>query len=192
MTTHLENRRIRMTKRLMKDAMLELLEKHELACISVTAICNTADVHRSTFYKYYSDPADLLREIERDFLDRIPSPPAILNEQNKEQLLSSATDFFEFVKENERAFRILFRESSGNSFFSRMVEFLCSGYVPVQSGEDKVSARFISLYIAYGAVGLMREWVESGFPFSSQEIAKTVFSLSWNISSYGFSQHDSF
>ena len=34
-----ENRRVRMTKRLMKDAMLELLEKHELAGISVTAIC---------------------------------------------------------------------------------------------------------------------------------------------------------
>ena len=183
-----ENRRVRMTKRLMKDAMLELLEKHELAGISVTAICNTADVHRSTFYKYYSDPTDLLHEIEQDFLERIPSPPAILDKQNNEQLLSSATAFFEFVKENEKAFRILLREPSGNSF----VEFLCSGYVPVHSEKDEASARFISLYIAYGSVGLMREWVEAGFPFSSREMAKMIFSLSWKISSYGVSQHDAF
>lgn len=192
MTIQPENRRVRMTKRLMKDAMLDLLEKQELAGISVTAICNTADVHRSTFYKYYSDPTDLLHEIEQDFLERIPSPPAILDKQNNEQLLSSATAFFEFVKENERAFRILLREPSGNSFFSRMVEFLCSGYVPVHSGKDEASARFISLYIAYGAVGLMREWVEAGFPFSSQEMAKMIFSLSWKISSYGVSQPDAF
>jgi AcrR family transcriptional regulator len=192
MTTRPENRRVRMTKRLMKDAMLELLEKHELAGISVTAICNTADVHRSTFYKYYSDPVDLLREIEQDFLDRIPSPPKMLDDQNRDKLLSSATDFFEYVKEHERAFRILFRESSGNSFFSRMVEFLCSGYVPVHSEKDEASARFISLYIAYGSVGLMREWVEAGFPFSSREMAKMIFSLSWKISSYGVSQHDAF
>ena len=83
MTIQPENRRVRMTKRLMKDAMLELLEKQDLAGISVTAICNTADVHRSTFYKYYSDPADLLSEIEQDILERIPFPPTILNERNR-------------------------------------------------------------------------------------------------------------
>ena len=72
------------------------------------------------------------------------------------------------------------------------MEFLCSGYVPVHSEKDEASARFISLYIAYGAVGLMREWVEAGFPFSSQEMAKMIFSLSWKISSYGVSQPDAF
>ena len=46
-----ENRRVRMTKRLMKDALLELLEKKEMSGISVKAICETADVHCSTFYE---------------------------------------------------------------------------------------------------------------------------------------------
>lgn len=41
-----ENRRVRMTKRLLKDALLELMETHDLISISVTAICKTADVHR--------------------------------------------------------------------------------------------------------------------------------------------------
>ena len=69
-----ENRRVRMTRRMMKDALLELLEKKELSSISVTEICETADVHRSTFYKYYTDAADLLRDIEQDVLERIPTP----------------------------------------------------------------------------------------------------------------------
>ena len=77
MTEKHENRRVRMTKRLMKDALLELLEKEELVNISVTAICKTADVHRSTFSDYYKDPADLLRETKQDFLERIPAPPPI-------------------------------------------------------------------------------------------------------------------
>ena len=68
-----ESRRVRMTKRLMKEALLELMEEKDLMSITVTAICETADVHRSTFYKYYMDPADLFREIEQDFLDRIPT-----------------------------------------------------------------------------------------------------------------------
>ena len=48
MNKRIENRRVRMTKRLMKDALLELMEEKDLANISVTAICETADVHRST------------------------------------------------------------------------------------------------------------------------------------------------
>ena len=102
-----ENRRVRMTKRLLQEALLELLEQKDLAGISVTALCDTADIHRSTFYKYYSDPTDLLREIEQDVLDRIPAPPQILDKQNQDRLLSATTAFFDFVKENKRTFRVL-------------------------------------------------------------------------------------
>ena len=44
-----ENRRVRMTKHLMKDALLELLDRTDLSGISVTAVCEAADVNRSTF-----------------------------------------------------------------------------------------------------------------------------------------------
>ena len=119
-----ESRRVRMTKRLMKDAMLELLEKEELSNISVTSLCETADVHRSTFYKYYSDPADLFREIEKDFLDQIPLPPTVLDQKSEKQLLAATTALFEYIKENKRAFRVFFSGSLENGFSSRLVDLL--------------------------------------------------------------------
>lgn len=102
-----ENRRVRMTKRLMRDALLELLEQKELANISVTAICEAADVHRSTFYKYYADPADLLRDVERDYLDQIPTPSWDMESWDKDQLLERTTAFFDCVRQNERVYRVL-------------------------------------------------------------------------------------
>ena len=184
MTEHRENRRVRMTKRILKEALLELMEHQDLISISVTAICDAADVHRSTFYKYYSDLADLLGEIEQDFLDRIPLPPQHLDQQNQKALLAAATDFFDFIKENKETFQILFKDSSGNSFNTRLVEFLCDGYVPVGSYTDELSSRFTSIYIANGAVGMMREWVNADFPVSSQTIAEMMYSLSKKISQY--------
>ena len=74
MTEKHENRRVRMTKALIKNALLELLEQQELTNITVTAVCEAADVHRSTFYKYYTDTADLMKEIEQDLMDQIPKP----------------------------------------------------------------------------------------------------------------------
>ena len=176
-----ENRRVRMTKRLLQEALLELLEQKDLAGISVTALCDTADIHRSTFYKYYSDPTDLLREIEQDVLDRIPAPPQILDKQNQDRLLSATTAFFDFVKENKRTFRVLFSENSGNGFSAKLVEFLCNGYIPVDHNSDEQSDRFVRLYIANGTVGMLREWVASDFPLDSRQIAEMMYFLSKKI-----------
>ena len=184
MTKHHENRRVRMTKRLIKDALLELMEYQDLINISVTAICETADVHRSTFYKYYTDPADLLHEIEQDFLDRIPTPPQILDRQNQRSLLAATSEFFDFIMENKRTIRILFSNSYANSFSARLVEFLCDGYVPVSDETDELSSRFIQIYIANGTVGMMREWVKTDFRISSQDLAEMMYFLSKKISRY--------
>ncbi len=173
-----ENRRVRMTKRLMKDALLELLECRDLSGISVTAICEAADVHRSTFYKYYTEPSDLLRDIELDILGQIPTPPAILDRHGEESLLRATTAFFDYVKENERAFRVLFSESVNAEFSSRMVDLLCSQLITGIESEDELSSRYLRLYIANGTVGMLREWIASGFSVSSQEIAKMMYLLS--------------
>ena len=184
MTQKHENRRIRMTKRMMKDALLELMQQHELISISVTAICKTADVHRSTFYNYYKDPADLLREIEQEYLDRIPVPPQILNQHNQKTLLEATTDFFNFIQDNKKTIRTLFNKSTGSTFAVRLVDHLCNGYVPIDDKADELTAHFTQLYIANGTVGMMREWVNADFPVSSEKIAEMMYTLSRRVSQY--------
>ncbi|MBQ6344001.1 MAG: TetR/AcrR family transcriptional regulator [Anaerolineaceae bacterium] len=181
MTENHDNRRVTMTKLLIKNALLELLEHKELSNISITAICETADVHRSTFYKYYSTTADLLREIEQDYLDRIPVPPQTVDHQNQESLLETNTIFFDYVKENGKSLRILFDRSEDNSFASRMVEYLSSGYIPVGEQEDEQASRFVRLYIANGTVGMLREWINADFPVSSRKIAEMMYFLSKKV-----------
>ena len=181
MKEHSENRRVRMTKRLIKDALLDLLAQTELSRISVTALCAAADVNRSTFYAYYTSPSDLLRDIEQDMLNRIPAPPYYQNRHGEERLLSITTAYFDYVKENERVFRILFSKSVNAEFSSRMVDLLCSQLITDVENEDKASSRFLRLYIANGTVGMLKEWIEAGFPISSREIAKKMYYFSRKI-----------
>lgn len=173
-----ETRRVRMTKRLMKDALLELLERKKLANISVKELCETADVHRTTFYLHYTDPSELLREIEQDFLNQIPTPPEIIDEPSQEQLLEATTAFFDYIKQNGCTIRILFSESAQSSFSSRLVEYLCSGYIPVGEAAGAFPARFLQLYIANGTLGMLREWVDRDFSMSSRRIAEMMYFLS--------------
>ena len=173
-----------MTKRLLKDALLELMQTQDLISISVTAICETADVHRSTFYNYYTDPADLLRDIEQDFLDRIPAPPQVMDKQNQEKLLAVTAEFFDFIRENKKMIQTLFNESSGNNFTARLVDHLCNGYIPVDGEIDELTANYKRLYIAHGTVGMLREWVNEDCFVSSETIAEMMYSLSRRISQY--------
>ena len=164
-----ESRRVRMTKRMMKDALMELLEQKELANISVTAICDAADVNRSTFYKYYRDPVDLLRDVEQDYLSRIPTPSQDSESRDEEQLLAETTAFFDFVRQNGRAFRILLGDSASSSFEVRLIDFLCTKYAT--PNERDMTTHYMNLYIANGTVGMLREWVNSDFSVSSRAIA---------------------
>ena len=176
-----ENRRVRMTKRLMKDALLNLLERTELSRISVTAVCEEADVNRSTFYSYYTSPSELLRELEQEVLDRIPAPAAPQERQGEENLLRTTGAFFDYVRENERVFRILFSESLNAAFSAWIVDLLCAQMISGVEGTDEASVHFRRLYIAYGTVGMLREWIDAGFPVSSRKIAEMMYCFSRKI-----------
>ena len=176
-----ENRRVRMTKQLIKDALLELLEQNDLKKISVTAICETADVNRSTFYNYYSDPTDLLTEIEQEYMSMIPNGSDFPDQISQEELLKTTSAFFDYVKKNEKVSRILFDESICSHFASNLVDFIYSGKFTFKEAKDDMTSHYYRLYIANGTAGMLRDWVKNGFPVSSMKIAEMMYSLSNTI-----------
>ena len=58
-----ENQRIMLTKRLLKESLLRLLERKELDKISITELCREAGINRATFYRHYEIPRDILNEL---------------------------------------------------------------------------------------------------------------------------------
>ena len=44
-----EDRRVKLTKQMLKDALTQLLERKDIYHIAVREICDTADVNRSTY-----------------------------------------------------------------------------------------------------------------------------------------------
>ena len=49
------DRRVKYTKKVIKDTFLSLLEEKDITNISVKELCEVADVNRGTFYRYYED-----------------------------------------------------------------------------------------------------------------------------------------
>lgn len=61
-----DGRRVRMTKMLLKQSLIELMHEKSIHEISIKDICTGADINRSTFYRHYNTQYELYDEILED------------------------------------------------------------------------------------------------------------------------------
>ena len=65
------DRRVKRTKRLLKESLSKLLQTKELHNISVKEMTDLADVSRGAFYTHYQDIYDLYDQMESDLFKEI-------------------------------------------------------------------------------------------------------------------------
>jgi len=115
MPQNVPDRRVQRTRKLLQDALIELVSEKGYESVKIWEILDKANVGRSTFYAHFQDKDQLLHSI----LDRLDD----LFEQHKKQILDAAknvgntenTDLsigssptinlFQFVGENHRFFK---------------------------------------------------------------------------------------
>ena len=68
MTVRKTDRRTIMTKGMIKDALLELLQNTPYEKITVTALCKQSEITRATFYLHYNNIDNVLDELLDDAL----------------------------------------------------------------------------------------------------------------------------
>ena len=68
-----ENQRVTVSMSMLKDAMIRLLGKKPIQQISVSELCREAGVNRSTFYRLYSIPIEVMEDIIQEHITRIHS-----------------------------------------------------------------------------------------------------------------------
>ena len=63
--------RVRYTRMVIEDCFLALLQEKPVSKVTVTELCQMAQINRATFYKHYLDIPDLLEKTEEKLLDQI-------------------------------------------------------------------------------------------------------------------------
>ena len=125
LTVRKTDRRTIMTKGMIKDALLELLQNTPYEKITVTALCKQSEITRATFYLHYNNIDNVLDELLDDALrltelDAIqPLPSAISNRsiENEKNIEERNPDPDALLPACQRAasnpkYRILFLDES--------------------------------------------------------------------------------
>lgn len=173
-----ESRRVRMTKRMIRDALLDLMEMQPLSKISVTDICSAADVNRSTFYAYYQNVLHLLEEIENDVLRQIPALQGIEPIESNEAFMELVVGFFEYVRRNEKLFRVLMLKADNREFHRRLIAGIMDRVHQLSPQEGDAASHYVHVYVVNGVIGLLQDWLRQGFPIDSRRLALLVVRMS--------------
>ena len=119
----MENQRIRVIKTMLKNALMQLLEKKPIEKITIYELCDKAQINRTTFYKYYGSQYDLLSDIENDRFGRLEE---LLSERGAvgEDILCRV---LEALHEDEKSYKILINALPDKDFSAKLSIFRRSG-----------------------------------------------------------------
>lgn len=173
----MENQRIRITKNMLKNALLDLLGNQPIGKITVYSLCEKAEINRTTFYKYYGSPYELLNEIETDYFRKLEHCPTENDEEGSNGLVSA----LRFIEGERKNWRVLintvhdeeFAQKLFNLPFIRRLLDHNIGNVPEESQRD-----YIRLFICHGGYAIIRQWLNKNNGESPEEIAALILSLS--------------
>lgn len=163
-----------MTKKAFREVLLELLQTKPLNKITITEICEMADMNRSTFYAHYVEVGDLLRDIGNEILSNLPKVYDMGGSKRKSVRASDLELFFSYVKKNAFEFRILLIDSDSKYFCDRLKSAILHYYLSVNHEYLTQGKEFQLIYSVNGAVGMMVEWIKRDFPFEPKEFTKMV------------------
>ena len=114
------------SKKYIKNAFSELLQKKDLDKITVTEIVKLSGLNRGTFYAHYNNITEVLEEIEKEVTDKILS----LFSAYKDSIISNPTPFLreisDFLQKDYDFYKRLICAKVGENFIDKLKEFFVS------------------------------------------------------------------
>lgn len=162
------NRKIQMTKRCIREVLFECLKEKDINKITISSLCQKADINRSTFYKYYGSQYDVIKEMEQEVIQLINEQ---LNDQPKE---TSFIQLLQFLKSNKETIKIFFECNVDNEFPKQVLALDSINNQLVQVSQNNP---YIKNYILFGSLATIQQWIDAGCIESCEEIAYIINSI---------------
>lgn len=173
-----ENQRVAVTRRMLQEGLMRLLQDKHIDSIKVTELCAASGINRATFYRYYHSPRDVLDQMRREILTGIHDlVPAAGGAWDPLQYLTAICRYFyDRKKQMQTLFR--YRTDEGfiqllNQFTQERLDALERMDRPVQI--DPTDLKLASCYYAGGAFYILRQWLTEDIDRTPEQIARLMY-----------------
>lgn len=161
-------------KQKIQQAFIHLLETHPLHEITIKQIAAGANIHRATFYVYFSSRDELYETLVEDLLfdlEKAIQPAPTLTFEEIKQLyiqkgapLEEAMLFLKHIQQNNALYQILLKDIYFQQRFSKVIsDSILQG---------NILPDLYTQHMAYGAIGLVMAWLQFPEKYSQYAIAQ--------------------
>lgn len=169
--------RVRYTRMVIEQSFIELLNEKPAGRITVTELCERAQINRATFYKHYLDVADLLEKIEEELFERIRS----FFDAGDLKLHDFLVKMMYYTRDNYARFMSLGGANGDPNLMTKtfMVCYekgfpLLSNNIRTLSKEEK---EMLYVFLSHGAGAILTLWIKNGMKESPEEVAMLILNL---------------
>ena len=176
MTQPVSNLRVRRTQKLLREALIALIEERGFDSLTIGELTERAMVSRAAFYRNYQDKYDLVEQIFEEAMSALLNAVGDLGREHPPEIWVT---FFEHISEYDRLYRALLGRKGSPWFVRKMRASLAGlvkerGHLPHGPGASVVHAfpdEFVPDLVSAMFVEAITWWLEQGKPYTPREIA---------------------
>ncbi|MBB6669432.1 TetR/AcrR family transcriptional regulator [Cohnella nanjingensis] len=175
--------RIVRTRRMLRDAFVELLEEMEVEKITVNRLAERATINRVTFYLHYRDIPDMMEKMADEMIEDISS---IIGSPESQSAASPDVEWplmvnlLEYIAKHSRFYKVILATKRTTVFTERLLKLLTSLVTERLERSDTESAiaamgikRDIAIWYGSSAlIGTIITWLRNDMPYTPLFLAK--------------------
>ena len=146
-------------------ALLKMMQEQLFADISISALVDTAQVGRASFYRNFTDKEDVLRQENGRLTVQWKQSYETEEHAAPNELLISLLDFY---KEHSDFYLALYRAGLSDMLLQTLLE------QSEITSEMPNALAYLKSSIAYMLYGWIVEWMKRGMPESGTELARML------------------
>lgn len=167
--------RVRYTKKVIRENFLKLIKEVPLNKITVKKICELSEINRATFYKYYSDPFDLMKHIEDELIAALQ---VHIEFSNNENITETLLVILNALKRNVEMYTSLISVNEDSTFIKRVL--LESSKIKQSSMEEllpnmsQTYQEWFYHFMSHGFISILTSWIQNGMKEDPEEVAQFI------------------
>lgn len=181
--TKKEDQRSLITKRMIKEAFYELLQKEDISKINVKKLCEEASINRGTFYLYYKDIYDLKDSLIDEYIEKLQTSLLPIIYMKKEELTDREMikTILKVLKDNDVMTKAILNKNLAPSIIDRLVEVgkivTLNIYPKVFNTKDTTEFETYYNFVSNGAMAIIIDWIKKDFNEDVDSMSKKLEKL---------------
>jgi len=181
-----KDRRSLLTKKILKETLLELLKKQSISKITVKELCEKADVNRATFYNHYYDIRNVLEHMEEEYCKFFKN--GVIDVIGTHNISNFILKILTEMKNDKNLSQILLCKNTKPSFIKKILnmahDLIISHWMKLFRINSKNKLEYAYSFMTTGSIGVINAWIDNNLKESPQEIADILQKITIGVNQF--------